>query len=189
MRRDRTVVHVELDGAPWRRLPTAVVVDAGLSVGCVVDRARAREIARSRRRRRDEQTALRALARREHSRASLDARLAGSHVAAVDRAAVLERAKRAGLIDDARFAESRARQLAERGAGDLLVLDDLERQGVSAELARGAVAALEREADRAERILRRRGRTQKTLRYLSGRGFTATTLEDLVADAESWALG
>lgn len=183
-----STVAVELDGMPWRRLPVAVVVDAGLMVGCVVDRGRAREIARARRRRRAEQTALRALARRDQSRASLEARLATARIAPGDRRDVVDAATRAGLIDDGRFAERRAQQLAERGAGDLLVLDDLERQGVPADLAQRAVSTLEPELDRAVRVLDRRGRSARTLRHLAAKGFTEATIEALVAEAEGWAL-
>lgn len=181
-------VAVDLDGSLWRRLPAAVVVDAGLTVGCVVDRVRAREIARARRRRGAEQAALRVLARRDHSRASLDARLAAVRIAPGDRTAVVEAATRAGLVDDERFAERRAEHLAERGAGDLLVLDDLERHGVPVALARAAVSMLEPELGRAARVLDRRGRSQRTLRHLAAKGFTEATLEALVADLEGWAL-
>lgn len=189
LRPARSSVAVELDGVPWRRLPLTVVVDAGLTIGCLLDRQCARAIARSRRRHRADHAALRALARREHSRASLEARLAAGRIPASEREAVLRRAEQAGLVDDARFAETRARQLAGRGAGDLFVIDDLERHGVAPDVARAAVATLEPEAERAARVLARRGRSPQTLRYLAARGFTEATLEPLVADAESWALG
>jgi SOS response regulatory protein OraA/RecX len=117
------------------------------------------------------------------------ARLAGAGVPAPDREEVLDRAERSGLVDDARFAATRARQLGERGAGDLLVLADLERQGVDEQIARGAVAALDPEVDRVARIVGRRGATPKTLRYLASRGFAEESLEGLVAELESRALG
>ena len=47
-RRDR--VRVDLDGEPWRTLPAAAVVSAGLRVGAALDRERARELGRSLRR-------------------------------------------------------------------------------------------------------------------------------------------
>ena len=68
-------VVVELDGVVWRTLPVDAVVDAGLGVGLVLDRARAVALARARRRSRADDVAVRALARREHSRTTLDARL------------------------------------------------------------------------------------------------------------------
>jgi len=189
LREVRGKVAVELDGAPWRTLPPEAVLEARLAVGCELDRSCARALARALRRQRAESVALRALARHDRSRASLDARLAGAGVAAAERQHVLGRAERSGLVDDARFAATRARQLAERGAGDLLVLADLERQGVDEHVARDAVVALDPEADRAARIIARRGATPQTLRYLASRGFGEEALEAFVADIESGALG
>ena len=189
LRAARGTVAVELDGAPWRTLPAAAVLEAGLAVGTELHRQRARALARAVRRERAERLALRALARRDRSRASLEARLAGVGVAPSDRADVLTRAERSGLVDDVRFASARARQLAERGAGDLLVLADLERHGVDEQVARDAVAALDAEADRVARVVARRGTSPQTLRYLASRGFAEEALEGLVADIESGALG
>ena len=104
------------------------------------------------------------------------------------RAEVLERAESSGLVDDERFAERRARQLAERGAGDLLIVDDLVRQGVDDAVARAAVRHLPVEADRAAAIVERRGRSARTLRYLASRGFSEDSLEPLIADIGSGAL-
>ena len=125
-----TRIGVELDGARWRTIPVAAAAEAGLAVGLELDRERARSLARALRRRRAQDVAVRALARRDHSRSSLEARLVRASVPADDRRDVLEQAERSGLVDDARFAEQRARRLAERGAGDLLVLDDLARHGI-----------------------------------------------------------
>jgi SOS response regulatory protein OraA/RecX len=189
LRAARGTVAVELDGVPWRTLPPAAVLEADLAVGTELDRARARALARVVRRKRAEGVALRALARHDRSRASLDARLARAGVAAPERADVLTRAERSGLVDDARFAATRARQLAERGAGDLLVLADLTRQGIDEHLAREAVATLDAEVDRVAEIVGRRGASPQTLRYLASRGFAEESLEALVADIESRALG
>jgi len=189
LREVRGKVAVELDGAPWRTLAPEAVLETRLAVGRELDRSCARALARALRRQRAESVALRALARHDRSRASLDARLAGAGVAAAERQHVLGRAERSGLVDDARFAATRAHQLAERGAGDLLVLADLERQGVDEYVARDAVVALDPEADRAARIIARRGATPQTLRYLASRGFGEEALEAFVADIESGALG
>jgi len=182
-------VSVELDGARWRTLPADAVLEAGLAVGLELDRPTARALARALRRRRAEDVAVRALARRDRSRASLEARLARAHVPAGDRADVLARAERMGLVDDVRFAGARAQQLAERGAGDLLVLADLDRQGVDERVARAAVMALDPEVERMARIVASRGATSRTLRYLASRGFSDETLEGLVAEIETGALG
>jgi SOS response regulatory protein OraA/RecX len=189
LRDRRGAVAIELDGAPWRTVPAGVAARAGLTPGCELDRARARRLGRALRRHRAEQAALRALSRREHSQATLAGRLERAGVRARERDATVTAALRAGLVDDVRFAESRARALAARGAGDLLVLDDLRRSGVDETAARDAVAALEPEAARASRIVAARGTTVQTLRYLASRGFGEEALEPLVAELESRALG
>lgn len=178
-------VAVELDGAPWRTLPLAAVVEAGLAAGVTLDRSRARTLARAARRLRAETTALAALARRDHSVASLGARLARAGVREPERRDAVERARRAGLVDDARFAEIRARLLADRGKGDALILDDLVRAGVEEPDAWAAVAVLEPERERAARIVAQRGASVRTARFLAARGFTEETVGEVVADLES----
>lgn len=188
LRQGRSGVAVELDGVVWRTLPAAVVVEAGLAVGRQLDRTQARSLARARRHHRAEQVAVGALARREHSRASLGLRLERAGVAEAIRDAVLDRAERGGLVDDARFADRRAGQLADRGAGNLLVLDDLLRHGVDEATARAAVAGLVPEAERAAAIVERRGKSVRTLRYLGSRGFSEESVEPLIADLRGGAL-
>lgn len=181
-------VVVELDGHPWRALSVAAVAEAGLAVGLPLERHQARVLARILRRERATAVAVRALARRERSRAELDARLARAGVREDERRETLERASRAGLVDDARFAETRARVLAGRGAGDRLVLDDLVSHGLDEAVAREAVSRLEPERARAAAIVDARGRTARTLRYLASRGFAEDTLDDLIAELENGAL-
>ena len=181
-------VAVELDGRPWRTVPLEAAVAARLSPGVGLDRARARDLARALRRHRAEGVVIRAVARREHTRASLAERLARAGVEASGRSEALERAERAGLVDDGRYAAARARDLADRGAGDELVLDDLVRHGVDEALAREAVAALEPERDRAARIVVARGLSPRTARFLVAKGFAAELVEDVVAELESRAL-
>jgi regulatory protein len=181
-------VAVELDGRPWRELSVAAVVEAGLAVGCPLAREQARALAQVVRRERATTVAVRALARRDRSRAELDARLARAGVRDAERRKTLDRATRAGLVDDARFASSRARLLAERGAGDELVLADLGRHGVDDLVARKAVSELVPEADRAARIVEARGRSARTLRYLAARGFAEESLDDLIAELGDRAL-
>lgn len=188
LRETRAGIAVELDGRAWRTLPADAIVEAGLGVGRVLDRERIRALARARRRLRAEEVAVRALARREHSRASLDARLARAGVSAQARRDVLERGERSGLVDDARYAERRARHLADRGAGDRLVVDDLARHGITGDVARDAVARLEPEAERAARIMAVRGANSRTIRYLASRGFAEESVEALIAEVEGGAV-
>jgi len=181
-------VAVELDGAPWRTLPVVAVAEAGLAVGLALDRERARVLAQALRRERATGVLVRAVARRDRSRAELEARLARAGVGEHERREALERGSRAGLVDDFRFAATRARTLVDRGAGDLLVLDDLGRHGLAEEVARSALSELEPEPARAARIVAARGRSARTLRYLAARGYTPESLDGLIAEVESGAL-
>ncbi|HET8895614.1 MAG TPA: RecX family transcriptional regulator [Gaiellaceae bacterium] len=172
-----------MDGAPWRRLPVDAVVRAELMVGRTLDRATARTLGRELRRSRALARATRALAMHDRSRRVLDERLANAGVPAEPRREALETLARAGLVDDARFAASRAAALAERGQGDAAIRFDLERQGVPDELVAEALAALEPERERAQRLAERRGRGVKTARWLAGRGFEPDTVEEVAGEA------
>ena len=125
-------VAVELDGEPWRVVPLEAVYGAGLVVGGPLDRTKARALGRELRRLGAQAVARRALRTRDHTAASLEQRLAVRGTPATVRRDTVEAAQRAGLVDDRRFAMQRAEQLASRGSGDLLIGDDLERQGVPA---------------------------------------------------------
>ena len=67
--------------------------------------------------------------------------------------------------------------LAERGKGDAAIRFDLERAGVDRADLEPALAELEPERERAERVVGRRGGGPSTARLLAGRGFD----EDVVA--------
>jgi SOS response regulatory protein OraA/RecX len=96
---------------------------------------------------------------------------------------------RTGLIDDRRFAESRADVLAARGAGDALIAHDLTSAGVAQELVADAIAALEPEHERARRIVARRGASAKSARYLAGKGFSDDAVRAAVAHGYDETLG
>jgi SOS response regulatory protein OraA/RecX len=98
---------------------------------------------------------------------------------AATRQDALETLERAGIVDDARVAASRARVLARRGFGDGAIRSSLEEEGLAPEVVDEALAALDSEPDRARRLLDDRGRTAKTVRWLAAKGFDAGTLEDL----------
>ena len=175
-------VAVELDGAPWRILPAESVIAAGVHTGVALDRERARRLRAELRRVEARNVALSALSRADHTTATLRAKLAAKGIAPAAREATLETVEEAGIVDDARFAGARASLLAERGAGDAMIRDDLERRGVEVELIVHAIAMLEPEAARAARILAARGNTPRTLRRLAAKGFGEDALEGLVAD-------
>jgi SOS response regulatory protein OraA/RecX len=155
------------------------VVRTGLVVGRALDRETARALARELRRSEALSVALRALRHRDHSRSRLEARLVarGTSTATVDDA--LETLERVGLVDDARVGAARAEQLAGRGFGDAAIRFALEEEGLTAQVVEGALATLDPEPERAGRFLDERGRTPKTVRWLSAKGFDASTLEDL----------
>jgi regulatory protein len=125
--------------------------------------------------------AIRALRFRDRTAAELEARLEQRGVGEAERAQALETLERVGYVDDERFARMRAGRLAERGSGDALIRDDLERRGLAAEVVELAIGALEPERERAGRIAADRGRTIKTARYLASRGFGEDALEGIVA--------
>jgi SOS response regulatory protein OraA/RecX len=169
-------VAVELDGAAWRTVPVDVVVRAGLTEGCALDRPALRLFRRELRRAEALAVAGRALRHRGMSSRRLAERLER----AVDPAAAKESLAAlagAGLVDDGRFARTRAEGLAGRGYGDAAIRHDLERQGVDLELAEAALSELEPELDRARRLVERRGPGIKTARYLATKGFGEEALE------------
>ena len=179
--RPRGRVEIELDGAPWRLVPADAVVRAGLAVGRSLDRETARSLGRELRRSRALGAAARALHHRDLSRRGLDERLARQGAPPGARGDALAALERAGLVDDGRFATARAQALAARGYGDAAIRFDLDREGVPAEIAAEAVMVLKPEAERARRLAAGRGAGARTARWLSARGFSATSVEDAVA--------
>jgi SOS response regulatory protein OraA/RecX len=180
--RKRGRVAVELDGRPWRVLPADAVVRAGLGVGRALDRRTARELGREVRRAKALAAATRSLAASDRSERALEQRLRRAGHSAAAREDALAACGRAGLLDDARLAESRAELLARRGYGDAAIRADLRRRLIPAEAATEAVAGLEPELDRARRLLEsERVAGPKLLRRLASRGFARDTLDEIAA--------
>jgi SOS response regulatory protein OraA/RecX len=177
---------VELDGAPWRVLPAEAVLAAGLAPGVALDRARARTLARDRRRVEARALALRALRHRDLPAGLLEERLERRGVAPAERRATVERLERAGAVDDRRYAHARAAALAARGRGDAAIRHDLEQRGLAAELVEEAIGRLEPEAARAAALADRLGGGIQAARGLARRGFSEESVESSVAD-EPWA--
>jgi regulatory protein len=176
-------VQVELDGAPWRLVPADAVVRAGLFVGRALDRDAARALGRELRRSQALTDAVRVLRHRDVSRRRLDERLQRRGARDSARREALDALERAGLVDDARVASGRAAALAERGYGDAAIRFALEGEGIGALLVDEALAGLEPERTRAERLLAG-GRDPKALRRLAAKGFDAETLGDIVGFAD-----
>ena len=170
-------VVVELDGARWRTLPVEAVVRAGLAAGRELDRQRARLLRRELRRLEALAAAGRALRGRELATAELARRLERAGIAPAPRAETMAVLDRAGLVDDRRFAADRAAVLADRGYGDAWIRWDLERRGVAPELADDALAGLDPERVRAERLVDATGRGARAARRLARRGFGEEAIE------------
>ena len=175
--RPRELVEVELEGEPWRTLPAEVILRSGLDLGVELDRPRARRVRRELRRHEAMARAAAVLRRRDMSTAELADRLERAQVDPATRAEVVGRLNDSGAVDDARFAEQRARALSERNAGDFLIRHDLCGRGISAETVEAAIEALEPEMARAARVVDRRGAGAKTARYLAGKGFSEDAIE------------
>lgn len=176
-----TGVAVELDGRQWRVVPIWAAARAGLAIGVTLDRARARDLNRALRVERARTKALRLARFGDHSRASMDARLADRHVAAAEREVVVAELERVGVIDDRRHAVERARRLSQRDYGNEAILDDLTQRGLNASLCAEAVGALPDESERVAEIVAARGLSRATVVYLGRRGFSSDALEPLIA--------
>jgi regulatory protein len=133
--------------------------------------------------------ALRALRHRDRSTTELRGRLAEQGFESEERDEAIETLLRTGLADDGRYAESRARALAERGAGDARIRHELGRAGIAAELVEDALGSLDAEADRARNVVVRRGAGPKTARYLRGKGFSEDVVAGVVADGREDEIG
>jgi regulatory protein len=132
--------------------------------------------------------ALRALRHRERTVGQLDAHLAERGFGEHEREAAIETLARTGLVDDRRFAESRAATLARKGAGDALIQHDLDAAGVDREIVEDVLATLDDEATRARQVVERRGASARTVRYLVAKGFPVDVARTVVAESMADAL-
>ena len=174
-------VAVDLDGRPWRVLPTNAVVRAGVAVGRPLDRPMARELAREVRRAKALAAATRSLAASDRSERALEQRLARAGYSATAREEAIASLARAGAIDDSRLAATRAEQMARRGYGDAAIRADLRKRQIEPEAAAGAVAGLEPEVVRLRRLLEAESLTPALLRRLSARGFSRDALDEVAS--------
>ncbi|HEU0247821.1 MAG TPA: RecX family transcriptional regulator [Gaiellaceae bacterium] len=133
--------------------------------------------------------ALRALEHRDRTQLEIERHLRARGFSDGESALALAALRRTGLVDDERFAQSRAASLADRGAGDALVRARLAEAGVTKDDADEAIATLESEAIRAGRIVASRGASAKTARYLCGKGFSEEVVSGAVADGADGELG
>ena len=125
--------------------------------------------------------ATRALARRDFSERGLRERLQRAGISPAEAEEAVAALLRAGLVNDGRFALSRAQSLAERGKGDAAIRYDLQQQGLALDQIEPALASLDAERERAERVIARHGDGPATARLLARRGFAEDAVEAAVA--------
>ena len=135
--------------------------------------------------------ALRALARREHSRTELARKLA-AHGNSEDIRAVLDQLEHSGLLSDARFTESYVAARAAR-FGPAKLRHSLRTKGVAEALIESALAAgRDTEAARARELWQRKFGTlpqdrndhARQARFLQGRGFSAEVIRRVLKGIE-----
>lgn len=133
--------------------------------------------------------ALRHLARREHSRAELERKLAPHAESPAALGQLLDALAAKRQLSDERYAEARAHQLS-RKYGAARIRQDLKAKGIGEDLV-GKVSA-EGEAARAAAILARKYRSPATtrtelarrMRFLLQRGFSRDTIRRVVSSAD-----
>ena len=120
---------------------------------------------------------LKALSRRELSRAELVARLERAGIDREDAERASSQLAEAGYQSDERTATERARVLAARLQGDLAIRVDLRRRGIAEHNVDAALEGIDSELARAEALARRAGDPAQLARALHRKGFTEDTVE------------
>jgi len=121
-----------------------------------------------------------ALARRDLTSAELQQRLTRAGYGSDVCADAIVRAVAAGYLDDDRVALERARRLAERGASDATIRDELARRGLSDEAVVAALDSLTPESARAERLASRMGGGTRAARALARKGYPEDIVERIL---------
>ncbi|HEU0303634.1 MAG TPA: RecX family transcriptional regulator [Gaiellaceae bacterium] len=127
--------------------------------------------------------AVRALSRRELSRAELILRLARSGIDATDAERASAKLAQAGFQSDERTACERARVLAARLYGDLAIRADLARRGIAEADIEAAIAGVTPEATRATALAARAASPTKLSHMLRRRGYAEDTIEQAMGGA------
>ncbi len=149
---------------PGGRCPARRSLEAGLAVGLELDRERARALGRALRRHRARDTAVRTLARREHSRASLATRLERAGVRAGDVDATCSTRPRAQGSSTTHALPCRGHVRSSRGAPAIFSCSTTWlATGSRMQTARAALSGVEPETVRAARIVSARGSSARTL--------------------------
>ena len=172
--------RIELDGAPWRTVPTVVVAEVGLAVDCKLTRPLARRLRTSLRRHAAVAHAEQLLGHSERSAANLATALEARGVGRGERETLVNELQRSGLLSDTRTALRRAATLAERGWGNAAIKQRLDAAGFQPQTQAEAIEPLDDELERARSALARKTRTPaQAARFLSQRGFDPDVCETL----------
>ncbi|HOL64696.1 MAG TPA: regulatory protein RecX [Accumulibacter sp.] len=131
--------------------------------------------------------AVRLLARRDHSRSELARKLAGNGEASIQLADTLDTLSAQGLLSDSRYALSRS-QSRSKTLGNARLAGELRAKGVDDELVNAALASIEDELSRAQRVWQRKygvlpasaEEYARQARFLAARGFAAETIRQLL---------
>jgi len=120
---------------------------------------------------------IKALSRRDLSRAELVARLQRSGIDPEDAELACMQLTHAGYQSDDRAANERARVLASRLQGDRAIRADLRRRGLSEVVIDSALEGVAPELERAEALARRAREPAQLARALNRKGYTEDTIE------------
>ena len=120
---------------------------------------------------------IKALSRRDLSRAELVARLQRSGIDTEDAELACMQLAQAGYQSDDRAANERARVLAARLQGDRAIRADLRRRGLSEVVIDSALEGIAPELERAEALARRAREPAQLARTLHRKGYTEDTIE------------
>jgi SOS response regulatory protein OraA/RecX len=167
-------------------VPDAIVTRCGLRADLVLDRPLARSLARELRHERALATAVRSLRARPLSEQRLREKLRHRGVRPDVRQAVLGTLSEAGFVDDQRLARGRAAALAERGWGDAAIEARLAGEGLPPSEVEAALAELEPELLRAERLVAGLA-PRKAWALLQRRGFDLETIDSALGDLDASA--
>lgn len=193
-------VRVVIDGRTALTVPVEALRAEGVAVGAALSEAAFARLCAAADLAAAYRTALRLLERRPFARLDLGRRLRlkGHLPAAVDPA--LDRAERAGLLDDERFARHFIQTRSARGRGPARLRRELLMQGVadgvidrvlveevSDDASRQAVAALARKRAHQLRALPREDRVRRVVAFLARRGYTGAEVRRVVREAASGA--
>ena len=134
--------------------------------------------------------ALALLARREHSRAELERKLARAGFVRDDIAALLDEFETKNWLSDRRFAESWVADHRAR-AGSIKLAYDLRQRGVGDDVIEAVLGDnRESELERAREVWKKKfksapadaAETARQIRFMQNRGFTAEAIRRVIAD-------